>query len=148
MIHSRIASLSAQFDRLLETSPLTVALVHQLDEYVQTFPSGRKIHDLSASASVFFHKQWIKISVRGHLKKIRKARRYAHRGDFFAAQQELKLARLWLGQAKKLYEVISFFTSFSSADITDYTLQATDIAQGDIILSYKTSYYLRRSPLS
>ncbi len=119
-----------------------------LETYLKDFPSSNDMQKYIPINSLFFHRQWIRASIRGHMRKVSCAIKLLKQGKNSAAERELELATLWLGQAEKLYETITFFKNFVVDDLTDYTLQTSHLKKGDIILSYKTSYLLRRSFVS
>ncbi len=101
------------------------------------------------SIPIFFHRQWILASARGYFKKIKRAQKFLRSGDMEGYRRTLELADLWLGQAEKLIETISFFShNFSQEKIERSTVSIHHLQKGDIILSYKTEQYLKKSPLA
>lgn len=143
-----LITLTARFSELLTNNQSANIRITLLQKYLKEFPRSRNLKDLSRVASLFFHRQWIRISIRGHTQRVSRAIRKLKKGDASGAERELALALLWIGQAEKLYEIISFFKSFSLHELNHYIMRAHDLHTGDVVLSYKTNSYLRKSPVS
>ena len=148
MSRDLIVSLTAHFSELLATEQSADVRIALLQKYLTEFPKSRNLKDFSRVASLFFHRQWIRISIRGHTQSVSRAIRKLKRGDLRGAEHELELALLWIGQAEKLYETISFFKTFALRELNHYVMSANELHTGDVVLSYKTNYYLRRSLVS
>lgn len=141
-----LSALMERFQHFLdERTPPTE---HSLTAYLTVFPSRYKLREVITPASLLFHRQWIRASIRGHRWRVRRACRALRRGDMDRTRHHLHIAHLWLGQAQKLFETVSFFTHFAVQNLNQYTLLPAQVQAGDIILSYKTRHYIKRSRLS
>ncbi len=107
-----------------------------------------EIRSLLESVPVRFHRHLILASIRGALRKLRKASRSAARSPELAAK-EIGYALLWMEQASKAADTIQLFRQAISSDAQPrFFLSPESLSKNDIILSYKTTYYLKRSILS
>lgn len=140
-----LSTLATQFSAAIECEETSNIHIASLQIYLKNFPKEIDLVDIPKSVSLFFHTQWIRSSIRGHKQRVRQSLHKLENGDVAAAKKELLLAQLWIGQAQKIYETIIFYTEFSIHNIDQYIMDAHDLHTGDIVLSYKTNSYLRKS---
>lgn len=119
----------------------------ELKNYLASYPIASTLNKYT-DIPPFFHKRYIVANVRGHYQKID----YLIKSDESAIEkdvlQELEYALLWLEQVRTIAAYVELFTSSPTTrrqDIQSMTLSPQSISKGDIILSYKTRPYLRRS---
>ena len=129
-------------------SPHTTT-TERLNTYLQTFPHALIKEHLSL-VPARFQRWWITTCIRGHLSKVKQLRKLLEKnGDLEQRAQVSVTAALWLGHAQRLFEATRFLqTHFGGRPLSEHILSPRDLRLGDIVLSYKTSYYLRHSPLS
>ncbi len=120
-----------------------------LDRYLHDFPHAL-IKEHLTHVPILFQRWWIITCINGHLGRVKKLRKLIRMKRDKQLQDQARLtALLWLGHAERLFEAVKFLqTHFGGHSLKAHTLSPQDLQMGDIVLSYKTGYYLKHSPLS
>lgn len=119
-------------------------------QYLKTFPH-QKIKEDNSVVPTWFQRYWIIVCINSHLYKTKQLRRLLKKKKTTvdSLKRTSLSAQLWLGHAERLYEASQFLlTHFNNKPLSQYILSPEDLKLGDVILSYKTSSYLKHSPLS
>lgn len=121
----------------------------QLSEHLTSFLLSLKTDFDVSPVPSRFHRQWIRTSVNGHIKHLRKSILFLKKGSYDKGLYEYRTSRLWFNQAKNIFETTVFIRNVLENDSAlIYRQNHKEIKEGDVILSYKTVEYLRRSSLS
>lgn len=131
-----------EFGKVLQNPSLL-----KLDEYINSFPNKSLAIQIQSNIPIFFHRQWVRASLKGHLRTIKKLRRHTM-NDQELDVTSLSLAESWLGQAMKIYNHIQFFKSLTHDDLQKYLITNENLEPGDVVVSYKTKSYLKKHRLS
>ncbi len=115
-----------------------------LEKEIQFFIENKE--SLRDIVPLFLLRRWTVASFRMALKKIKSARKYSIRYDDRFAKQS-QFAALWAYQACGLTHTINFVRKISS-NLGHFTLNSPHIEKGDVVLSYKSSEYLKHNILS
>jgi hypothetical protein len=107
-----------------------------------------ELKKLNQDVPTIFHKCWIKTSFKGHRKNLKRAIKHYQKGDFNKFNQEFEISSLWLGQAERIYEMIIFMRNLDKTRISDLFISEADVNTGDVVLSYKTQAYIKKSNVS
>lgn len=126
-------------------TPYNVALI---EEYLSEFPREAVIHTMTDGVPRLFHRQWIRASIRGHLRKTAIALRLLKRGNVVRARHILHIADLYLKQACTLHRVTMRFKKITQRELASLRIDMNSLEDGDVVLSYKTRKYLKKSTLS
>ncbi len=122
-------------------------ITEKLKAYLSSFPT-RDIEKHLSHVPLRFHRHWIKTSINVHKRKVKKLIQSIEKGKNTPSKKNVTLALLWLEQAEKIFKTTTFFKDLCKEDITSHILEASDITEGDLVFSYKTKKYLKKSPLS
>ena len=107
-----------------------------------------QVKKLVQDVPTIFHKCWIITSINGHRKNLRRAIKYFNNKKFAKFTEELEISSLWLGQAIRIYEMIILMRNLDQTKINDLFISPDDTNKGDVVLSYKTKAYIKKSNVS
>lgn len=119
----------------------------EFKNYITDFPYHDLSKTITAEVPIFFHRQWLKASLKGHLRTVKKLERHRQRTGQIDPEL-VRHAEAWLGQAKQLLHYVLFFKSLDHDSLQNYRIPKEHLRHGDIVVSYKTRAYLKKNILS
>ncbi|GEM_PF-2632962 len=148
-ISKRTNYLKLMEDDFVKSAELFINEADSTDliRYTKTKHRGELL-SVTKMIPTLFHRRWIVASIRGHLKQVRLAIKYQTQNQPEQARKHLDTSYLWLGQAIRIHDLVLLMRSMEKPKLASLSLTKDDLEPGDIVISYKTKEYVRRSPVS
>lgn len=117
----------------------------EVEKYLDAFPAKSIEQHIKKNIPLLFHRQWIRASIKGHL---RQAKYLSRNIGSTSSEHYYQQSLSWLQQAKNIYEKVCFFANLPNNQLRESICSEEDLKRGDIILSYKTQAYIKNSKAS